>query len=121
GRNLKAWRDWVEHPTNDAYWHDQAYQEKLLDVDTPMLHVTGWYDDVLVGTTENFVNMTTRARVPEAKGRQRLLIGPWGHAINTSRRLGAIDFGPDAVIDFDAIQHRWFDHWLKGVNNGVDT
>lgn len=121
GRTLLVWRDWVEHPMNDAYWRAQAYQEKLRDVDTPALHVSGWYDDVLAGTIENFINMTTRSRVREAKKRQRLLIGPWGHAINAARTLGAIDFGPEAIVDLEGIYERWFDHWLKGIDNGVDT
>ena len=78
--------------------------------DVPTLHVSGWYDDVLVGTTENYVNLTTRG----ARDKQWLLIGPWGHRVNT-RRVGAMDFGPEATIDFDALQLRWFDHWLKGT------
>jgi len=121
GRRLPAWHDWVEHPANDDYWRRQAYQDKLLDADRPMLHISGWYDDVLVGTTENFINMTTRSRAPQVRARQRMLIGPWGHAINAGRKLGEIDFGPAAVIDLNEILRRWFDHWLKGVDNGVDN
>jgi putative CocE/NonD family hydrolase len=50
---------------------------------------------------------------------QRLILGPWGHAVNTKTRLGDIEFGPSALIDLDEIQVRWFDHWLKGIANGV--
>jgi len=50
-------------------------------------------------------------------------MGPWGHllpyAVPTSRGTGDIDFGPEALIELHAIQLRWFDHFLKGVNNGV--
>ena len=120
GRTIKPWRDWIDHPALDSYWKAQQYQDKLLDTTIPELHVSGWYDDVLVGTTENFINMTTRARTPEGRLNQWLLIGPWGHAINAGRRLGEIDFGPEAVIDFDAVQMRWLDHWLKGVDNGAE-
>jgi putative CocE/NonD family hydrolase len=121
GRNIRAWKDWLDHPTLDDYWKEQSYQDQLLDATVPILHVSGWYDDVLVGTTENYVNMTTRAAAPEARERQWLLIGPWGHRVNSSRRIGDIDFGPDALIDFDAVQLRWFDHWLKGEDNGVPS
>jgi len=31
------------------------------------------------------------------------------------------DFGPQARLDHRALQLRWFDHWLKGMENGVDT
>jgi putative CocE/NonD family hydrolase len=120
GRRIKAWRDWFDHPTLDEYWEKQAYQEKLLDEQVPALHISGWYDDVLVGTTENYVNLTTRAKEPNVRKRQWLLIGPWGHAVNVGTKLGRIDFGPQAVIDLDELQLRWFDHWLKGVDNGIE-
>lgn len=113
GRTLPAWRDWLDHPVRGAYWKALAYQEELRGVSLPMFHVSGWYDDVLVGTTENVVNL---AGTPG----QRLLIGPWGHRINQGRRLGAIDFGPQAVINLDSLYQRWFDRWLREVPNGAD-
>ena len=33
---------------------------------------------------------------------------------------GEAEFGPSASIDPDQLTSRWFDHWLKGVDNGVD-
>lgn len=112
GRRLAAWRDWLDHPTRDAYWQGLAYQAELRQSEIPMLHVSGWYDDVLVGTTENFVNL-------RGQPHQRLLIGPWGHQINR-RRLGAFDFGPQAVVNLDSVYARWFDRWLRDVPNGVE-
>jgi uncharacterized protein len=120
GRTMKPWRDWLSHPDYDDYWKKQAYQEKMLDSTTPALNVSGWYDDVFVGTTENYINMTTKAHTPEGRNQQWLLIGPWGHATNAGRALGDIDFGPSAVIDFLGVELRWFDHWLKGIDNGVE-
>lgn len=35
--------------------------------------------------------------------------------------MGDIDFGPEAVIDQNAIMLRWFDHQLKGVANGIEN
>ncbi len=120
GRNLPVWRDWVNHPPRDAYWRAQSYQEKLLGAKVPALHISGWYDDVLVGTTENFSNMSERASDAETRRNQRMIIGPWEHAVNAGRQLGDIDFGPEAVIDLLRLKLRWFDHWLKQVANGVD-
>ncbi len=121
GRHLQAWRDWLDHPTLDDYWRQQFYQEKLLETTAPALHISGWYDDVLVGTTENFINLTKHAEDPEVRRWQHLLIGPWGHGVNSRRQWGRIDFGPDALIDLAAVQRRWFDYWLKGKDNGLDT
>jgi putative CocE/NonD family hydrolase len=114
GRTMKAWRDWLDHPTRDAYWEAQSFQHALKDVSIPMLHISGWYDDVLVGTTENYA-------ITRDQPHQFLLVGPWGHRINQSRRIGAIDFGADAVIDLDAVYQRWFDHWLKDISNDVES
>jgi putative CocE/NonD family hydrolase len=35
-------------------------------------------------------------------------------------RSGEREFGPTAAIDYDEVVLRWFDHYLKGVDNGVD-
>ena len=52
---------------------------------------------------------------------QRLLIGPWIHwAPGTeTRRVGELDFGPDADADLNELRRPWFDHGLKGVDNGA--
>lgn len=113
GRTLTAWRDWLDHPIRDSYWEAQSFQAALKDVDLPMLHVSGWYDDVLVGTTENYAIM-------RSKPHQFMVIGPWGHQVNRGRKIGAIDFGPAAVINLDSLYHRWFDRWLKETPNGAE-
>jgi hypothetical protein len=33
--------------------------------------------------------------------------------------VGHFDYGPDAVFDLNGYITRWFDHFLKGVQNGV--
>ena len=83
----------------------------------PVLNISGWYDDEQVGTPLNFIGVTTKAATPDIRSAQRLLIGPWPHAINSSPKLGQLEFGPTAVIDMNAYWLRWFDHWLKGVDN----
>lgn len=120
GRDLPAWDDWIAHPTHDAYWQQQSYQQKLIESAVPALHISGWYDTVQVGTTENFINITQRATDPQVRQQQHLLIGPWAHAVNAGRKLGKVDFGPESVIDLRGLQLRWFDRWLKQVNNGID-
>jgi len=85
----------------------------------PVLHISGWYDDEQVGTPLNFIGMTTKGATPEIRRSQKLLMGPWPHAINSTGKLGEVDFGPTAVIDLNGYWLRWFDYWLKGVDNGV--
>jgi len=86
------------------------YQHRIGEVDVPVLHVSGWYDDEEIGTPANFAAMVAAGR-----DRQRLLIGPWGHAVNTTRTLGEVDFGPNALIDLDAAVVAFLDEHVKGI------
>jgi putative CocE/NonD family hydrolase len=66
----------------------------------------------------NYLAMKQHGANADAR-RPRMVIGPWQHIINTSRKLGAFDYGEQAIIDWDGYVCRWFDHWLKGIDNGV--
>jgi len=114
GRAMPAWRDWISSGGLRDYWVKLSYQSALVNTTVPALWITGWYDDVLAGATENFSALTDEARSLETRERQWLVIGPWGHAINAGQKLGDIDFGPDAVIGLEGLQRRWYDRWLKG-------
>ncbi len=114
GRPNPLWRDMITHSTRDQWWDPLRYQDRLERADVPALHITGWYDDTQRATPMNYVGMRTRAGTAAARDRQQLLIGPWPHAINSTRKLGRLDFGPDAVIDLLSTEVEWFDRWLKG-------
>src|SRR5262249_60218053 len=87
----------LRHRTLDGWWEPLRYQHRIGEIDVPVLHISGWYDDEQIGTPANFAAMVAAGRAG-----QRLLMGPWGHAVNTTRTLGEADFGPDALIDLDA-------------------
>jgi putative CocE/NonD family hydrolase len=120
GRSIPQWRAMVAHPQLDAYWEPIRYQNHFDRVDLPVLHVSGWYDDEQVGTPANYVGMTTQGP-PAARAKQRLLMGPWGHRVNTTAKLGDVDFGPTALIDLEGYAIRWFDAWLGigGKDDGI--
>jgi putative CocE/NonD family hydrolase len=97
GFQSDRWADEVGHDAaDDAYWEPLRYQHRIAEIDLPVLHISGWYDDEEIGTPANFAAMTAAGRVG-----QRLLMGPWGHRVNSSRQLGEVDFGPEALIDLD--------------------
>ena len=106
----RNWRDELEHRTLDEYWEPVRYQHRIGEIDVPVLHVSGWYDDEEIGTPANFAAMVAAGR-----DSQRLLMGPWGHAINTTRTLGEVDFGPSALIDLDATVLAFLDEHVKGI------
>ena len=64
--------------------------------------------------------MQRHGRSTEAREQSRAVIGPWGHVVRGVRAIAGFDFGPQAQVDLTDLTVRWFDHWLKGVDNGVD-
>lgn len=119
GREIPKWREEISHPYLDEWWRQLCYQDKFDQIDLPVLHISGWYDDEQVGTPLNFIGMTQHGATDKARKNQKLLMGPWPHQINRSTKLGNLDFGPDSLIDLNGYQLKWFDYWLKGEQNGI--
>jgi hypothetical protein len=120
--SLVGWYfDHLAHPEDGPFWEASSLATRYNEVETPMLHVAGWFDFFLDGTLRAFQGLQARARTDEARRAQRLLIGPWIHgpAATAERRAGEVDFGPQAVVDLTTQRLRWYDHWLKGVPDGA--
>lgn len=119
GRRIKAWQDAYEHTKLDEYWEPLRYQNRFSEIDLPVLHISGWYDDEQIGTPLNFIGMTKHGKSPKARKSQKLIMGPWPHGVNKATKLGDIDFGPDSVVDLQGLEKEWFDHWLKNIDNSI--
>lgn len=123
-RNYKPttwWRKWIEQNTADGeYWRAIAYQtpESYARVKVPSLAISGWFDANFPGTPMNYLAMKQHGGSPAAR-RPRIVIGPWEHIINRHRIATGVDFGEQAIIDWDGYVLRWFDYHLKGIENGV--
>jgi putative CocE/NonD family hydrolase len=105
-RALSHFHDWIDTPDEDPYWRAISPAAHAAALRTPALCIGGWYDSHLPGTLAAFRALA--GQVPA-----RLVVGPWAHW-PWGRRVGALDFGAAAISDVDALQVRWFDHWLKG-------
>jgi len=109
GFHSPNWREELGHRTLDDWWESHRYQHRISEIDVPVMHISGWYDDEEIGTPANFAAMVANGRAG-----QRLLMGPWGHAVNTTRTLGEVDFGPTALIDMDAAVLAFLDEHVRG-------
>jgi putative CocE/NonD family hydrolase len=109
GFRSELWREECRHPTLDEWWEPLRYQHRMAEVDCPVLHISGWYDDEEIGTPANFARLADAGR-----SGQRLLMGPWGHQVNAGRRLGELDFGHEAVIDLNAAMTGFLDEMVRG-------
>ncbi|MEK7807206.1 MAG: CocE/NonD family hydrolase [Chloroflexota bacterium] len=114
--------DWVAHPDYDDYWKKLCIEESHSNVTVPALNIGGWYDIFLGGTIRNYLGMRKNGVTADARRGQKLLIGPWQHGARGTSVAGSHYFGLAAdaqAIDMDGIHFRWFDHWLKGIDNGI--
>ncbi|MBC7237572.1 MAG: CocE/NonD family hydrolase, partial [Chloroflexi bacterium] len=87
----------------------------------PAYHLGGWYDIFCGATLQNYIDMTKGAATDDARRGQKLIMGPWLHGPLNSV-VGEFDFGyraSDAMVLTYEIMWRWFDHWLKGEENGI--
>jgi uncharacterized protein len=115
--------DWLAHPSYDDYWKQLSIEDSYAHMRTPVYHIGGWYDIFLGGTIRNYLGMRERGATEDARRGQKLLIGPWQHG--AARGPGIVEehyfgLGSDPLtIDLDGIHFRWFDYWLKGIDNGI--
>lgn len=113
--------DWVRHQADGPYWWQQNVGLRHNMFTVPVAHLGGWYDIFLDGTIKNYLGIRDKGGTPAARNGQRLVIGPWIHGpANVSVvKVGSMTF-PDAdKVNFNDIRLRWFDHHLKGIDNGV--
>lgn len=90
---------WLEHgPT--------GVLEEVLAAEVPCYHWNGWFDVFVTDACLWYANW---------RGPQRLGIGAWSHGGMPDAKLMAERARLTGIE-----QHRWFDRWLKGIENGVD-
>jgi putative CocE/NonD family hydrolase len=111
--------DWIAHPAYDDYWRQWSISGHYGLVTAPMVHVAAWYDLFQDGSLRNYVGLRRGAATEEARRGQRLVIIPGGHA-GWGRKVGDVDFGADSEIDVEGYGLRWYDHLMKGIDNGID-
>jgi putative CocE/NonD family hydrolase len=109
-----------QNKSTDPYWAAIAYQGEshYSQMTVPSLAFTGWFDVDYPGSPMNYTGMKKFGATPGAR-RPSMIIGPWTH-VNYKREISGVDFGPDAALDVHGYIVRWFDHFLKGLDNGVE-
>jgi putative CocE/NonD family hydrolase len=100
------WLDeWLRHQHRDDYWKHASVCEDYESVQAAVLAVSGWAD----GYSNAVFRMMEYLDCP-----RRGLIGPWSH---TYPHLGQ----PGPAIGFLQECVRWWDRWLKDVDNGISA
>lgn len=94
---------WLTHQLRDDTWIQGSVCEHYDKIKVPVLGISGWNDcwpNTMIRLLEN-IDAPCRA-----------VSGPWGHVYPN---LG----GPGPMAGFLQLALDWFDHWLKGIENGV--
>ena len=107
-QRLESWEPvaatiWQEHQRRDAYWKQGSVNENYADITCAVYAVGGWADGYSNAIPRMLANLTC-----PRKG----LVGPWGHKYPQ-------DAIPGPSIGWMQESLRWWDHWLKGVDNGI--
>jgi len=116
---VRHWREWIENESYNDYWKSISDEERFDRVTVPTYSHGGWFDIFIMGTINGYIGMRNEGGSREARESARLRIGPWEHG--QSRTAGEFDFGPDAYIDKFDDEIRFFDYYLKGIDNGFSS
>jgi putative CocE/NonD family hydrolase len=113
--------EWLNYAPADPWWDWAELRNKYNRVHAAVLNLSGWYDEAYGpdGATTNF-NGLLASRKDEKDPRTHTIIGPWTHGGQQETHAGERQFGPAAAIDYDELILRWMDHYLRGIDNGVE-
>jgi predicted acyl esterase len=105
------------HPSYDAYWQgiDTTLKHSVMNV--PAVFYGGWFDTFQQGTIDSFVGRQ-HCGAEGAKGKQKLVIGPWHHGGADHGMVGELKF-PQSAVPREYSAERWFEYHLKGIDNHV--
>ena len=94
---------WLSHQLRDETWTQGSVCENYSSINTPVLGFSGWNDcwpNTMIRLLENINSCC------------RVVSGPWGHVYPN---LG----GPGPMIGFLQLALKWWDYWLKGIENNI--
>jgi putative CocE/NonD family hydrolase len=80
---------------------DPPFMNRVKQAGVPTYMVAGWYDLFVRDMLMLYANLSAP---------KRLMVRPMDHS-SIEKNQFDLDYGAEA--------HRWFDYWLKGINNGI--
>jgi putative CocE/NonD family hydrolase len=95
---------WLSHQLRDEYWRQGSACESYAGIRCPVMAIGGWTD----GYTDAVFRLLEHLDVP-----RRGVIGPWGHN-------DPVHGVPAPAVGSLGECVRFFDRWLKGIENGLD-
>lgn len=93
----------IRNLEDSQFWRDRATRSQIESINCPVFVVEGWSD----WYSNPMLKIFSRLKSPA-----KALIGPWGHQWPHTAL-------PGPRIDWEQEALAWWDHWLKGSDNGL--
>ena len=111
----------IERTPNDPAWYRGGLWHDNMPIQVPGFWFMSWYD-VSVGPNLAAFNHVRRTARPEIANQQYAVIAPTLHCAFTrateQTMVGERSVG-DARLNYDELTWGWFDHFLRGEQNGL--
>ena len=97
---------YISHQQEGPYWQDRSLSADYSRVKCPVFVIAGWADVYPTALLRAFSKLDVKHK--------KALVGPWRHIWAENEKAV-----PGPRIDGRPIMLKWFDYWLKGIDNGV--
>lgn len=106
---------------NHLFWKSFDANGAAERTRVPAIHYGGWFDVFAQGTLDSYVYWQEKGG-EGAKGKQKLVMGPWGHfwplGVDNLGDFKVPEKGKNPPVNVSAKE--WFDYHLKGENNNIE-
>ncbi|WP_179957420.1 CocE/NonD family hydrolase [Exilibacterium tricleocarpae] len=111
----------ISNSPKSPYWDQFPYLRDGDEIAVPALFIESWYD---YGPADVFSQLKHfQSHSGDLGDDHRIVIDPtthcMQHSLSGSTLVGHRNLG-DARFDYWKLYLNWFDHWLRGVNNGIN-
>ena len=113
-KNVGFWSDWIKNEPGARYFESIDYLKNIENIKIPVFVQSGWFDVANRGAKLIYDELNSNGNK-----HTKLIMGPWVHSDRSSKQLGQMYLGEDAGLDLFELYTKWFDYWLKGVDNGI--
>ncbi len=111
----------IEREPNDRAWYKGGLWHDNMKINIPGFWFMSWYD-VSIGPNLAAFNHVRKTASPAVANQQYAVIAPTLHCgfrrATENTVVGERSVG-DARLNYDELTYGWFDHFLKGENNGI--
>lgn len=119
---FEEWFRMAADPGSEYWWVRQGVITDADRFDVPALHINSWYDGTPTSTLDLFRLFSQNAESRRARDNQFLIMSASLHCqFERMTRDSVVGDRPvgDAQLNYRAIYLGWFDHWLRGADNGI--